>query len=814
MAESETEPLLHPCPGCSEVLDVSEEQPFSQVHCPSCGQAMRVRCRFGQYELQEILGTGGMGAVYKAVDQSLNRPVAIKLLRREFSSNPEFLAKFENEAKITASINHPHVVKVFSFGQDHGVYYIAMEIVDKGSLDDLMHQLKRLPEGQALEVAIQITMGLQAAHRAGLIHRDVKPGNILFADAHTAKIVDFGLALLVADEASQRGEVWGTPYYVAPEKLRHEPEDFRSDMYSLGGTVFHAISGEPPFEADTPSLIARRHLDDEPPSIQEIAPDVSIATAFVLDKTLKKDPAERYQSYEELIEHLTYARTKLLEATGRSRFQAMVNMVQEHAVGLILIVLLFGLGVFAVRNRESLFKKPPPQTSAQESTRTQRVASREVEMKYLLGQKQLLEGKYEKAQETFWQLGRQDVPQPLANWIRFHEGLASLFINRPQEAEAIFKKMSGGMHPDNPADAALANFFASAGTLLGDDKTIDPKIANSYDTPNQETIALLAFALKNWDLGSFDEAKRFFQRFLIADPKEQYTWISDYKQIAEKYMADYRIYDGIATKLAAATSVEEKSKILTTLLKQRENLQTRGAMVKQLDAIAGKLKNAGATLLADQAPEPMEPPKPDPTPTEPMKPDPDRRQAESRTWEAARAKYAALCAVYNFTDARAALAPAVLTEPDFVQQKTAALRRVELLRIFKATLINDVNAIGYPQAIFKKNNISLPAGAHRATETQLSIVSQFGSVPAQWSEIAPMSVLLMADYFSRRSVNADAAADRHWLLGIFAMELGMEREGNAYLDRAAQGKPTYREQRPLLFPASEPVPENSPIFPQ
>src|SRR5438128_2711436 len=106
MAETQTEPLLHTCPGCATVLDISDEQPFAQVQCPSCGQSMRVRRQFGQYELQEILGTGGMGAVYKAIDVNLNRPVAIKLLRREFSSNPEFLAKFDNEAKITASITH------------------------------------------------------------------------------------------------------------------------------------------------------------------------------------------------------------------------------------------------------------------------------------------------------------------------------------------------------------------------------------------------------------------------------------------------------------------------------------------------------------------------------------------------------------------------------------------------------------------------------------------------------------------------------------------------------------------------------------
>ena len=187
--------------------------------------------------------------------------VALKVVRKEFSADAEYLAKFEREARITASVNHPHVVKVYSFGSDHGLFYIAMELVDKGSLDDLMNLQGRVAEIEALTVGIQVAQGLQAAHQKGLIHRDVKPGNILFADAQTAKIVDFGLALLAAHEAEERGEVWGTPYYVAPEKLDHQPEDFRSDMYSLGGTLFHAIAGRPPFEADTASMVALKHKE-------------------------------------------------------------------------------------------------------------------------------------------------------------------------------------------------------------------------------------------------------------------------------------------------------------------------------------------------------------------------------------------------------------------------------------------------------------------------------------------------------------------------------------------------------------------------
>ena len=280
---------------------------------------MRVKRQLNQFSIVEHLGTGGMGAVYKALDRSLNRMVALKLLRKELSADENYIAKLEEEARITASINHPYVVKVFSFDQDDGQYYIAMELVDKGSLDDLMQLQNRVAEMQVLQVGLQVASGLHAAHERGLIHRDVKPGNILFADAHTAKITDFGLALLAEHEAESRGEIWGTPYYIAPEKLNNEPEDFRSDIYSLGGTLFHAVAGRPPFEAESASLVALKHLKSRAVSLQAFAPDVSGETAYVINRMLNKDPGQRYNSYPELIDHLQYAIDTLAANTAKPR---------------------------------------------------------------------------------------------------------------------------------------------------------------------------------------------------------------------------------------------------------------------------------------------------------------------------------------------------------------------------------------------------------------------------------------------------------------------------------------------------------------
>ncbi|MDD5351491.1 MAG: serine/threonine-protein kinase, partial [Chthoniobacteraceae bacterium] len=316
---TEAAPLLHTCPSCGTVLDVSDVELFTQVHCPSCGLLQRVRSRFDHFELIEEIASGGMGTVYRAMDVNLNRVVALKLLRKEYSEDADYIVKLGTEAKLTASVTHPFVVKVFSFGCDQSVYYIAMELVDKGSLDDLMALQGKVAEAQVLEIGLQVAQGLRAAYRVGLIHRDVKPGNILFADAHTAKIVDFGLALPLEQAKEGETEIWGTPYYVAPEKLNHEPEDFRSDIYSLGGTLFHALAGRPPFEAENASLVALKHLKSQVVSLQAFAPDVSSPTAYVINRMQARKPEDRYASYDELIEHLEYARSELLGSAGKAR---------------------------------------------------------------------------------------------------------------------------------------------------------------------------------------------------------------------------------------------------------------------------------------------------------------------------------------------------------------------------------------------------------------------------------------------------------------------------------------------------------------
>ena len=302
-----SEPTAQTCPGCGTTVDTTEAEPLARIPCPNCGKKIRVERAFDHFVVVETLGVGGMGTVYKARDMQLDRFVALKLLRRDLGGEEDHKARLQEEARIAAAVNHPYVIQVLDSGTDHGQFYVVMELVDQGSLDDLMALQPRLPEKRVLEIGIQVAKGLRAAQRRGLIHRDVKPANILFVDEHAAKIGDFGLASSATQRWGIGGVVWGTPEYVAPERLNNDPEDFRSDIYSLGATLFHAIAGKPPIEVSTNSATALLESKQRPLDLQAAVPDVSAATAEVLQRMIAADPAQRFSSYDDLVAELERA---------------------------------------------------------------------------------------------------------------------------------------------------------------------------------------------------------------------------------------------------------------------------------------------------------------------------------------------------------------------------------------------------------------------------------------------------------------------------------------------------------------------------
>ena len=305
---------------CGAALDAGGYEPLVRVACRNCSQKNLLQRTFDHFVPVETLGAGGMGTVYKARDTQLERFVALKLLHKDISSEADHDAQLQQEARIAASVNHPNVVQIFSLGTDHGQFYVVMELIDHGSLDDLMESHGRVPEHQVLDIGTQIARGLRAAYRKGLIHRDVKPANILFVDEQAAKIGDFGLAAFAAQHSEQTESdrvIWGTPPYVAPERLCSQPEDVRSDIYSLGATLFHAVAGKPPIESSTNSATELYALKQHPSELRVIAPEVSAPTARVLQRMIAPDPKQRFSLYDELLVELDVARRALEMADTR-----------------------------------------------------------------------------------------------------------------------------------------------------------------------------------------------------------------------------------------------------------------------------------------------------------------------------------------------------------------------------------------------------------------------------------------------------------------------------------------------------------------
>jgi len=256
---------------------------------------------FGNYELEKELGQGGMGTVYLARDNGLNRKVALKILKTDLSDDPAFAKKFLDEVEVTASLAHPNIIRVYTLGEQDGRLYLVMEHLDQPSLEQRMDGSGKLSEKDVLEIGIGIALALQFAHEeTGMIHRDIKPGNILFGRGNIPKLADFGLAAGARTALGQQDEIWGTPYYVSPERLNREEEDMRSDIYSLGATLYHALAGRAPFEAATAEEVAKRHLYDRPPPLRSLCPNANEQTVFTIDKCLGKTPSSRWPSHSEL----------------------------------------------------------------------------------------------------------------------------------------------------------------------------------------------------------------------------------------------------------------------------------------------------------------------------------------------------------------------------------------------------------------------------------------------------------------------------------------------------------------------------------
>jgi serine/threonine protein kinase len=301
------------CGSCGAPNFISRDlQPGATTPCGRCGAEIMVPFSLRHFEVRQPIAAGGMGMVFRAFDTILHRDVAVKLLRQELAHDRRKVDDFYHEARVCAALNHPHIVQIFHFGEFEAQNFIAMELADAGSLESRILAQKRLGELAVLDVGIKIAGALDAALQQGFLHRDIKPSNILFNAAGEPKLVDFGLARRVDAEAEFSSVIWGTPDYAPPERIRRVTETFHSDMYALGATLYHAITGRAPFARPSTEATLQAHLNEpvEPPV--QLAPEISPAANDALVRTLAKEPGRRFPSYDELVMALTAARSELL----------------------------------------------------------------------------------------------------------------------------------------------------------------------------------------------------------------------------------------------------------------------------------------------------------------------------------------------------------------------------------------------------------------------------------------------------------------------------------------------------------------------
>lgn len=257
-----------------------------------------------RYEIIEQIGTGGMSDVYKAKCHKLNRYVAIKVMKSEFSEDKTFVSKFRAEAQSVAGFTHPNVVNVYDVGDENGIYYIVMELIEGITLKKYIEKRGKLPFKEAVSIAIQVANGLDAAHKHHIVHRDIKPQNIIISKEGKVKVTDFGIAKVASSSTINSSSTMGSVHYISPEQARGGYSDERSDIYSLGITIFEMLTGTVPFDGDSTVAVAVQHIQDEIPAPSTVAADIPVSIDKIVLKCTQKKPDRRYQSAAELITDL------------------------------------------------------------------------------------------------------------------------------------------------------------------------------------------------------------------------------------------------------------------------------------------------------------------------------------------------------------------------------------------------------------------------------------------------------------------------------------------------------------------------------
>jgi len=818
------------CHTCGAAIPLAGKEGFAHTECPHCGAAVVVPVRFGQYLLVAPLGIGGMGTVYKAVDLSLHRYCAIKIVRPEAAANPEFVEQFSREARAAAAVTHLNIAQVYSFGQHDGRYYLAMELLEKGSLDDRINAAGALPEDVVLEIGRQIAHGLRAALQRGLLHLDVKPANILFSAEGDAKLVDFGLAHMqekqrvalrraalpaapVAPPAPDKA-VWGTPYYVAPEKLRGQPEDFRSDIYSLGATLFHALAGRPLLETETDDGTTANHLRRPGAALKALRPDLHEATIRVIDRMLARNPASRPASYNELIYDLEAAHAALKRAaTGgqRDRAASTNSLVRSLILtaGMVTVGLAAGWLVWQHReNLPELWQKlsaklsgtpapptlpaapPPPEpgpapVTVPVTTGTVNLLGDEPWAKAWQDATAVFAaGKYAEAQEGY-QAIREKILQPeqtaAHQWVTLFESLTLFALDRTNDVPPL---AIGALDAHTLAQPLL-QLCAGRVTPQQMEEAVHDKPA-WVNALTQLVIGFARVGARQWP----DAAAAF--RAYAAQPKlDQEEWVYSLQPLA----ANLAVECAAPAEIAA---LEAEQKFIEALEKWRAAQEqatlpaVRAALADRAADLPKAAEQQQAALAKTQDDEAKKRQDNEEHQRQLLEADTALLQQTDRSllgrWER-----------YEFHEAAAQYAGLKEKLQTDTGRKQLANREalVELLAEFKAQLAKDFEARPYDATGLATRGAPLVGQLVRATDAEIFLHTPHGEIAGTWANFEPAALAKVGDHYAATLGKAEPR--RYLLLAAFCNHYRLAAAAKVYAEALEKTAPALKEQLDALF---------------
>jgi hypothetical protein len=822
------------CHSCGAILDLTGQTGFTHVECRHCGALSVVPLQFGDFLLLNPIGIGGMGTVYKAIDLPLNRYLALKIVRKNLSTNPAFISSFSQEAQAAASVNHPNVAQVYAFGEIDNQYYLSMELCQRGSLDDRITKLGRLPEPEVLSIGRQIASALLCAWQGGLLHRDVKPGNILFNEDGVPKIVDFGLARGHGRDAEDAkghapDQIWGTPYYIAPEKLRGQPEDLRSDIYSLGATLFHALAGRPPFEADTAGEVVTKHATQPALSLKTYAPDLNERTTQVIARMLAKDPAERYETYDELIEDLTGA---LDELKATQAVKAIVAPTGERFSILSLVGTLATLVVcvaavwFVWEKRVTIFQlqqspapaevvntAPAPAPPAGTSSEEVNFAEDTPWVKaWNTATLQLAQGRYTDAllgyDSALQVAGRGQFRQ--RQWIQFFQGLTLLAADRPGEASRVLARARDIMvKPRIPEEITTGNFAnVLIDTMVGSLPLADVEAAIPRLPPWAVALTRFTAGFKYLEKSEFEKAATSFREYRKLDRTAGQQWAFNLQALADKLarqcdqaagtMADIDTlaksgkYDDALTRLNVAATNATLSALKLALLAKQPDLERAAAQ----DREKGQQERQEAETKRHEQEEQYR----------------QRDEEDTRVISAVEPIVAPFWENYDFKDALAQYEACSSKVSTVAGHKLLDPRidRARRLWEFKQQLVADFKPHPYDGADLRtRTGAPLPGKVLRATDQQLICATPYGEIASDWRDFAPAALIQLADFYVAATAATEtpaAHALRFLRLAIFCKQYGQDRIAGDYARQAVQLQPSLQgEVDSILGPTPSPA---------